>query len=52
MLPIYPDPNKTMQTLSPELLASHVTGRNLVGATLADQLAGGACLIVFLRHFG
>ncbi len=41
-----------MKTLSPELLASHVTGRNLIGATLSEELADRAHLLVFLRHFG
>ncbi|MFT5291772.1 MAG: hypothetical protein ACI8QS_003500 [Planctomycetota bacterium] len=41
-----------MQTLSSQLLNSPVTGRNLAGATLGDQLAGAPTLVVFLRHFG
>ncbi|MFT5689401.1 MAG: hypothetical protein ACI8PQ_002245, partial [Planctomycetota bacterium] len=38
-----------MQTLSSQLLNSPVTGRNLAGATLGDQLAGAPTLVVFLR---
>lgn len=38
--------------LSQDLLATTVVGRNLTGATLGDQLAGGPTLVVFLRHFG
>ena len=38
--------------ISPELLATAVDGRNLVGSTLRENLADGARLVVFLRHFG
>ncbi|MDF1800631.1 MAG: hypothetical protein P1V81_15750 [Planctomycetota bacterium] len=41
-----------MQTLEPQLLATPVTGRNLTGTTLGDQLRAAPTLVVFLRHFG
>ena len=36
----------------PSLLSRALRGRHLAGPTLADNLAGGPTLIVFLRHFG
>lgn len=39
-------------TLPPDLLARPLHGRHLTGPTLADNLAGGPTLVVFLRHFG
>jgi hypothetical protein len=42
-----------MRKLPSELLDSPVTGLNLAGATLRDQLnPDGQTLLVFLRHFG
>ncbi len=38
--------------LERELLDSLVSGVNVVPGTLADQLAEGETLLVFLRHFG
>ncbi len=40
------------EALPPDLLATPVTGVNLVPGTLRDQLAPNATLLVFLRHFG
>ncbi len=39
-------------TLSEELLAKPVRGRNLRGATLGDHFAEEPSLVVFLRHLG
>ena len=42
----------TTGSLSTDLLARIVRGRNLQGDTLAQNLAPGPTLVVFLRHFG
>lgn len=38
--------------LPPELLDRPITGRELVGRTLREELGHEARLLVFLRHFG
>ena len=38
--------------IAPSLLATPVTGVNLMPGTLADQIGEGPTLLVFLRHFG
>jgi hypothetical protein len=38
--------------IDPAVLATPVTGTNLVPGTLADQLGDRLTLLVFLRHFG
>ena len=38
--------------IAAELLEMPIQGRHLNGATLREQLQGGRCLLVFLRHFG
>lgn len=41
-----------MQRIPRDVLTHEVTGLNLAGPTLADQLTGDVNLLVFLRHFG
>ncbi len=40
------------EPIAPDLLATRVSGVNLMPGTLADQLGDGTTLLVFLRHFG
>ena len=40
------------QALTASVLDLPVVGRNLTGATLRENLASDATLLVFLRHFG
>lgn len=42
----------SIRSLSPSLLSRTLRGRHLAGPSLADNLAGGPTLLVFLRHFG
>jgi hypothetical protein len=41
-----------MNQIEPEILETPVEGINLAAKTLADQLAAGPTLLVFLRHLG
>jgi len=41
-----------LQTIPSELYQATFDGLNLRSGTLAEQLAGGLTLLVFLRHFG
>jgi hypothetical protein len=38
--------------LPAEALALPVSGRNLTGETLGDEIGAGPTLLVFLRHLG
>ena len=42
----------TMERIGADTLALRVSGQNLIGGTLREQLADGPTLLVFLRHFG
>jgi len=41
-----------MDAIPDSTLAAGVSGLNLSGGTLGEQLAGEYNLLVFLRHFG
>lgn len=43
---------QTLKPLAAKVLERRVEGRNLSGATLAENLGPAPTLLVFLRHFG